>query len=149
MRESVFSARVYYEDTDASGVVYHANYLRWFERARTEWLRALGLGQEALMRELGVAFTVAGMEIEFRRPARLDDVLEVRTTVPLRRRASIVFDQVLHRARDGEWLARAKVRVGCVGGATFQPMALPEALRQAIEAWSSADSAVVWHDRMT
>jgi acyl-CoA thioester hydrolase len=132
-----FAARVYYEDTDASGVVYHANYLRWFERARTEWLRALGLGQDTLMRELGIAFTVANLEIDFRAPARLDDEVEVRTRVPLLRRASIVFEQTLHRVGQAELLARAKVRVGCVDSAGFRPMALPDALQQAIAGWSA------------
>jgi len=134
----VFPARVYYEDTDASGVVYHANYLRWFERARTEWLRALGLGQEQLMRQLAVAFTVANIEIDFRAPARLDDALEVHTAVPLMRRASIVFEQTLYRAGESQLLARAKVRVGCVSSTDFRPMPLPEALEQAIEKWRQA-----------
>ncbi|MGH8444757.1 MAG: tol-pal system-associated acyl-CoA thioesterase [Solimonas sp.] len=135
MSRFVLPVRVYYEDTDVSGVVYHANYLRFFERARTEWLRALGLGQDALMRELGVAFTVANLEIDFRLPARLDDVLEIHTEVPLIRRASIVFEQTLFRAGRPELLARAQVRVGCVGSADFRPVALPAPLEQAIERW--------------
>ncbi|WP_028081503.1 tol-pal system-associated acyl-CoA thioesterase [Solimonas soli] len=134
----VFPARVYYEDTDVSGVVYHANYLRFFERARTEWLRALGLGQDALMRDLGIAFTVANMEIDFRMPARLDDALEIHTAVPLIRRASIVFEQTLYRAGERQLLARAKVRVGCVGSTDFRPVPLPEALERAIDDWREA-----------
>ena len=140
MTTFVFAARVYYEDTDASGVVYHANYLRWFERARTEWLRALGLGQDLLMRDLGVAFTVANVEIDFRLPARLDDALQIRTTVPLIRRASMVFEQTLHRDGDDALLARAKVRVGCVDAREFRPVQLPDALHAAIENWSARAS---------
>src|SRR5712671_6028082 len=73
--------RVYYEDTDASGVVYHASYLRYFERARTEWLRSLGLSQQALRGSRGIVFTVANIEIDFLRAARLDDDLEVRVVI--------------------------------------------------------------------
>jgi acyl-CoA thioester hydrolase len=136
-----FPVRVYYEDTDASGVTYHANYLRWLERGRTEWLRALGLQQEGLRESLGAVFTVAGMEIEFRRPARLDDLLDVRTTVAALRRASIVFEQTLVRAADGEVLTRARVKVGCVGVGDFRPVPLPDALHQAIAAWDARDIA--------
>lgn len=125
--EAEFSwpVRVYYEDTDVSGVVYHANYLRWFERARTEWLRARGLGQEALRVEHGIAFTVAGLEIAYLRPARLDDELEVVTVIEQAKRASLVFAQTL-RAPDGAPLAQARVRVGCVDAANFRPCALPD-----------------------
>lgn len=128
-----FPIRVYYEDTDASGVTYHANYLRWFERGRTEWLRALGVSQEGLRDQTQAVFTVASMEIEFRRPARLDDALEVVTVVAALRRASLLFEQTLVRPADGEMLARAKVKVGCVGYGDFRPIALPDALAAAIE----------------
>lgn len=117
--------RVYWEDTDASGVVYHANYLRWFERARTEWLRARGFDQETLRVRDGVAFTVADLSIRYRRPARLDDALEVRLEVPELRRASLGFRQGLYRLADGELLAEASVRVGCVDAASFRPRPLP------------------------
>lgn len=131
----VFPIRVYYEDTDASGVAYHANYLRWFERARTEWLRAMDLGQERLRGELGVAFTVANLQIDFRRPARLDDLLEVATQAPQVRAASMVFEQVLRPAGGGEILARTSVRVGCVGMEDFRPVPLPAVLRDAFARW--------------
>ncbi len=131
-----FPVRVYYEDTDASGVAYHANYLRWFERARTEWLRALGLQQETLRDQTQVVFTVASVEIDYRRPARLDDGLEVRTRVPVIGRASLRFEQELVRPESGELLSRARVKVGCVGSADFRPIALPAALQRAILAWA-------------
>lgn len=118
--------RVYYEDTDASGVVYHAQYLKYFERARTEWLRAMGFSQHGMRGRLDVVFTVANLEIDYLRPARLDDDLEVTVVVADMRRASLHFQQVL--ARRGERdapLARARVRVGAVDVQTFRPCALP------------------------
>ena len=120
--------RVYYEDTDASGVVYHASYLRFFERARTEWLRAQGFGQDALLREFALAFTVASLQIDFRRPARLDDELRVGTQVREPRRASLVFEQTLHRLADEALIARCSVRVACVAAADFRPLPLPAEL---------------------
>jgi acyl-CoA thioester hydrolase len=118
--------RVYYEDTDVSGVVYHANYLKWFERARTEWLRARGLQQENLLREFGIAFTVANIELDYLRPARLDDALEILTVVSEIRRASLGFAQTLLRGT--ELLARARVRVACVDARRFRPRAMPAGL---------------------
>ena len=129
MEASLLQLRVYYEDTDVSGVVYHANYLRYFERGRTEWLRGLGYSQESLRLEQGAAFTVANMEIDFLAPARLDDLLEVRTIVMQRRRASLVFEQALGLAdHPARILARATVRVGCVDIVNFRPRGLPESL---------------------
>lgn len=131
MSQSLFSwpSRVYYEDTDASGVVYHARYLQFFERARSEWLRAQGLSHENLRAEHAVVFTVANIEIDFLKPARLDDLLRVTVDIEQRRRASLEFSQTL--SRDGEpaqLLARAWVRVACVDADQFRPRALPDAL---------------------
>jgi acyl-CoA thioester hydrolase len=120
--------RVYWEDTDASGVVYHANYLRWFERARTEWLRAKGHDQESLRASQGIAFTVADLSVRYRRPARLDDALDVVVELAESRKASLTFRQVLRRSDGGEILAEAEVRVGCVDAATFRPRPIPMAL---------------------
>ena len=121
--------RIYYEDTDLSGVVYHANYLRYFERARTEWVRALGLAQDRLMQSEGLAFTVADLQIRYLRPARLDDDLEVTVTVVQQRRASLLFDQQLRRERaPNEILATAQVRVACVDVRSFRPRPLPAQL---------------------
>lgn len=123
----VWPLRVYWEDTDASGVVYHANYLRWFERARTEWLRAQGVSQQRLRVELGLAFTLASLEIQYRLPARLDDELEATVVLVDRKRASLVFAQTLRRAGAADQvLAEARARVGCVNAATFRPCALPD-----------------------
>jgi acyl-CoA thioester hydrolase len=120
-----WTVRVYYEDTDASGVVYHAAYLRFFERARTEWLRALGQGQEQLRQSAGLAFTVANMEIDFLKPARLDDELQVGVAIDQVRGASVLFQQTLLRRADDTLVARAKVRVACVDAASFRPRPLP------------------------
>jgi acyl-CoA thioester hydrolase len=124
--------RVYYEDTDAGGVVYHANYLRFFERARTEWLRAQGWGQERLRRESGLGFVVASMSIEFRRAARLDDELLATVQVATRRRASLSFVQTLVAAADpAQVFVSATVEVACVELATLRPRRLPETLAAA------------------
>ena len=130
---SSLSVRVYYEDTDASGVVYHAGYLRFFERARTEWLRQLGFSQHSLAAELGVAFTLTHVEVEFRRPARLDDLLEISADVREVRRASFAFAQSAHRTATGELLANAQTRVACVQVASFKPCGIPDALRQRMQ----------------
>jgi acyl-CoA thioester hydrolase len=125
-----FHLRAYYEDTDASGVVYHASYLRWFERARTEWLRGQGGGHEAWMRELGVAFTVSALEVRYLKPVRLDAELEVQTRVVERKRARLVFEQRLLGAQAPQLLhATARVTVACVDLLRFRPCALPERLR--------------------
>lgn len=118
--------RVYWEDTDAGGVVYHARYVAFLERARTEWMRALGYGQESLRTAHGLVFAVRAMEVDFRAPARLDDVLQV--TVALRecRRASLVVDQAVER--DGLRLLDARVRLAALDAAGFRPRAIPDAL---------------------
>jgi acyl-CoA thioester hydrolase len=124
--------RVYYEDTDAGGVVYYANYLRYFERARTEWLRLLGVGQAELMLDAGLAFAVRSLTTEFLRPAKLDDALEVRSSIEELGRAQVVFDQRVWRGE--ETLVTAKVRVACLdlkrGKATAIPAELHEQLKR-------------------
>ncbi|MBK1614159.1 tol-pal system-associated acyl-CoA thioesterase [Rubrivivax gelatinosus] len=122
--------RVYWEDTDAGGVVYYANYLKFFERARTEWLRALGIGQEANRAATGTVFVVADATVSYRRPARLDDEIEV--TVELRElcRASLVVAQQAWRG--DELLAEGQIRVGCVAAETFRPARIPLSIFDAI-----------------
>tara|TARA_R110000787_G_scaffold107489_22_gene215499 strand:+ start:1201 stop:1602 length:402 start_codon:yes stop_codon:yes gene_type:complete len=118
--------RVYWEDTDASGVVYHANYLRWFERARTEWLRAKGFNQDALCAELGIAFTVASLDVRYLLPARMDDALLIEVSVEGRKRASLNFVQRALRSEGEQLLAQARVRVACVDASSFRPLPLPD-----------------------
>jgi len=119
--------RVYWEDTDAGGVVYHASYLRFLERARTEWLRALGIDQMAFKEATGLAFLVHRMELDFLRPALLDDELRVSVDVKERRAASILFGQTITRA-DGTCLIRAVVRVACVDMHRLCPAPIPASL---------------------
>ncbi|UNK41806.1 tol-pal system-associated acyl-CoA thioesterase [Luteimonas sp. S4-F44] len=118
--------RVYWEDTDAGGVVYHAQYVAFMERARSEWLRAHGHGQTSLQEAHGTLFAVRAMRIDFRSPARLDDALEVEVVLRECRRASAVFVQRIRR--NGVLLVDAEVRVAALGTADFRPRALPDAL---------------------
>jgi len=117
--------RVYYEDTDAGGIVYYANYLKFFERARTEWLRALGIVQQDLLDTEGVAFVVRRATVEYIAAARLDDELELRLSVEKLGRASIQFGQEAWRG--DTLLSRADVKVGCVDAASMRPRSLPDA----------------------
>lgn len=123
--------RVYYEDTDASGVVYHANYFRYCERARTEWLRACGLGNRALAEQFGVAFTLVDTQMRFRAPARLDDVVQVSAEVIERKRARLVFAQDISCA--GRPLIKAKFTIACVTMRDFKPCRLPVELIKELE----------------
>jgi acyl-CoA thioester hydrolase len=119
-----FPIRVYWEDTDAGGVVYHASYLRFLERARTEWLRARGVEQQAIKDQHDLVMVVREMRIDFLRPARLDDQLAATSLLAERRRASFLVTQELFRGQ--ECLLRAEVRVACVTASRFRPCALPE-----------------------
>lgn len=119
-----WSVRVYWEDTDAGGVVYHASYLRFMERARTEWLRGMGISQSSVKEATGLAFLVREMQIDFLRAALLDDELSVSVEVKERRAASILFAQTIRRA-DGVELIRAKVRVACVDVNRMRPVQIP------------------------
>lgn len=120
--------RVYYEDTDAGGVVYYANYLGYLERARTEWLRAAGFGQSELAAERGLLFAVRSVSIEYRAPARLDDQLDVYARVARIGGASIDFDQRVECA--GAEVCRARVCVACIDAETFRPRVLPADLKE-------------------
>ncbi len=124
-----WKVRVYYEDTDLGGVVYHANYLRFLERARTEWLRALGFEQDMLRDQLRIQFVVVEAKLEFRRPAKFNDELLVGVKLRERGRASIVFDQVI-RAATGHHaeICKAEIRVACIDSTSFKPKPLPPEL---------------------
>ena len=127
-----FPVRVYYEDTDAGGVVYYANYLKYMERARTEWLAALGFPPAALERAHGVAFVVHRVEIDYLDPARLNDALDV-TVEPVERGASrIIATQEVRRGPVA--LTKARVALACVDSARFKPVRMPKPLIQALEA---------------
>ena len=128
MKAFTLPVRVYYEDTDAGGVVYHTGYIRYFERARTEWLRALGYSQQKLAQEVGVLFTVVELSVSYMKPARLDDELQVLARVDATGGASLEFGQEVRDAA-GAVLAQARVRVACVDAATFRPRPLPDFVR--------------------
>lgn len=129
-----WTVRVYYEDTDVSGVVYHANYLRFFERARTEWLRSLGFDQERLMQEQKIAFTVASLEVDFRIPARLDDELAVSVAVIRCGRASMQLKQEMRSmTADKALISTLSCRVGSVDAVSFRPTAMPELITKEIK----------------
>jgi acyl-CoA thioester hydrolase len=122
---------VYWEDTDAGGVVYHAQYLAFLERARTEWLRARGYGQELLRVEHGLVFAVRAMRIDFRAPARLDDALDVSVALRQRRGASLLIGQDIRCG--GRLLVDAEVKVAALDAASFRPRGLPAKLYQELE----------------
>ncbi len=126
----IWPIRVYWEDTDAGGVVYHASYLRFLERARSEWLRALGFAQDALRERENVVFVVRAMRLEFLRPARLDDELIVTVALVERRRASLLMRQSIRRGDTA--LLDAEVKVACVSATDFRLRAVPEALVAAL-----------------
>jgi acyl-CoA thioester hydrolase len=128
--EFLWPVRVYYEDTDIGGVVYHANFLKFMERARTEWLRDLGYQQDDLQ-QAGIVFAVHSASLEFLRPGRFNESLEV-SVVPVRcGPASLTFAQEVRRASDAEVLCRAQVKIACVDFA-FRPRPIPTELRMEI-----------------
>ena len=131
---SVFSwaARVYWEDTDGGGIVYYANYLRFLERARTEWLRSLGHSQQQLAQTPGILFAVAGLSVEYRRPARLDDELTITCEPRAERATAMRFVQRVYRATGGDLLVEADVRVVCLDARTLRPKRLPDFLTDAL-----------------
>ncbi|MBT8429484.1 MAG: tol-pal system-associated acyl-CoA thioesterase [Gammaproteobacteria bacterium] len=131
---SVFEwpVRVYYEDTDTGGVVYYANYLKYLERARTEWLRHLGFGQDALMRDSGILFAVRRVEIDYLLPARLDDELVVELEIGSAGKASLTFVQRIVRVPDTV-LSRATVKVACLDSDRFRPTAIPANIREKLK----------------
>jgi acyl-CoA thioester hydrolase len=126
--------RVYYEDTDAGGVVYYANYLKFFERCRSEWVRGMGYDQSQLTREYGIVFVVRGVEAEYLKPARLDDLLDVSLEVEKLGRSLVVFRQRV--CRGDEVLVTGAVKVVCVNILAMKAAAIPGRLRQQLESFS-------------
>lgn len=122
--------RVYWEDTDAGGVVFYANYLKFMERCRTEWLRHLGIEQHTLHAESGVVFVVLDVAVRYKKSARLDDLLMVDVQLIEQRSASILVRQTV--CKDGLLLAESSVRIGCVEHASWKPHRIPEHVAQAL-----------------
>lgn len=140
-----WSIRVYYEDTDAGGVVFYANYLKFFERARTEWLRSLGIDQLRLARDTGMIFIVRATAVDYLSPARLDDLIVVKSRIERLGGASVDFMQEAWRYpagekagednddASGELLARGSIKIGCVAADTLRPGKIPAHVRIAMQ----------------
>lgn len=135
-----FPVRVYFEDTDAGGVVYYANYLKYLERCRTEWLRSVGFDQSELLRDPGIAFVVRSVNIEYLKPARLDDELQVELEVEKIGRAQIHFRQCIRRVAPDDKRTKADelivgtIQIVCVNSALMKITSLPPLLRSKLEA---------------
>jgi acyl-CoA thioester hydrolase len=129
-----FPLRVYWEDTDAGGVVFYANYLKFFERARTEWLRSLGFEQERLRAQSGAIFIVTETRVRYLRPARLDDLIAVTVHVEHAGRAQMTIAQQAWRpSPEGDaLLAEGTIRIGCVDAGTFKPQRIPTAIAESL-----------------
>ncbi len=123
MGEFDWPVRVYYEDTDSGGVVYHSQYLNFMERARTEWLRALGFEQDLLRNEHMLLFAVHSMQISYRRPARFNDALLIKSRLLKASGASMQFEQNIYRGE--ELLCEASVRIACLDAESFRPKSIP------------------------
>lgn len=130
-----WKVRVYYEDTDTGGVVFYANYLRFFERARTEWLRAAGIGQQNLSETHRAMFVVKHTEVDYHAPAKLDDELKLSVVVERLGRASVQFVQEAWRIQGAQTalLATGRIRVGCVDTVTFKPRPIPDEVLASIK----------------
>lgn len=127
------SVRIYYEDTDAQGVVYYANYLKFMERCRTDWLRQIGCDISVVNRKYGIVFAVRSTHVEYFRPARLSDLLTVTVDIQELRRASIRLEQYVYR--DTDLLCHGTIRLACLDAIKFDPVALPEPLSSEIKTW--------------
>ncbi len=127
MKPYVWQVRVYYEDTDAGGVVYYANYLKFMERARTEWLRSFSIEQNNLVQEYNILFVVRSLNIQYKKPAKFNDALQVTVDLVAIRPASISFRQVISTADEPEnILATADVNIACLQADSFTPQAIPK-----------------------
>jgi acyl-CoA thioester hydrolase len=130
MKKFIWPVRVYYEDTDAGGVVYYANYLKFFERARTEMLRAMGHEQDQLMKE-GIIFVVRSLQVDYLTPARFNELLQVSADLSLVKKASFDFEQQI--TRGDEVLCKATIRIACLDARTMRPKAIPEKLQEQLK----------------
>lgn len=129
-KEHTWQIRVYWEDTDAGGVVYYANYLKYLERARTECLRAAGLDQSKLKRDENLVFAVVSAELKYHKPARLDDHLTVRTLITAVTRASVEFSQNVYGAPNDELVFAGSIRAACLYADSFKPRAIPDTIKK-------------------
>jgi acyl-CoA thioester hydrolase len=131
--EFLLPVRVYYEDTDAGGVVYYANYLKFFERARTEWLRSFGFEQDELISQHDVIFAVRSVKIDYLLPARFNQELVIRSRIVEQKRASLHFDQRAYRKEDDKLLCQGLFRIACLEFSTLKPRAIPQMIMTELE----------------
>ena len=124
----IWPVRVYYEDTDAGGLVYHANYLKYMERARTEWLRSIGYEQDRLLEQDGIVFAVHSLQVGYHRPARFNDALEVSAALANKGRASLIFRQEIRRTADSRLLCDGEIRIACMDLKQMRSTPIPKAL---------------------
>lgn len=139
MQSFVWPIRIYYEDTDAGGLVYHANYLKFMERARSEWLRSLGYEQDALIKQHGIQFAVRSVALDYYKPALFNDLLHAGASIRQLRHASITFEQLIIRPLGSgasgteEVLTRGVVKVASLDATSFKPKPIPQTIRQDLE----------------
>lgn len=131
IKKFIWPIRVYYEDTDAGGVVFYANYLKFFERARTEMLRAVGFEQDELIATEGVIFVVRSVQIDYLSPARFNELLQASAEVILAKKASLIFEQLITRGDDV--LCKSVTRIACLDSQTLRPKAIPENLLELLK----------------
>ncbi len=131
IKKFIWPVRIYYEDTDAGGVVFYANYLKFFERARTEMLRAMGYEQDALMINPGIVFAVRSVQIEYLKSARFNELIEVSAEVIYAKRASLTFEQLITRGDDV--LCTSITRIACLDASTMRPKEIPKILQELLK----------------
>ena len=126
-KEFTLQVRVYYEDTGAGGVVYHSNYLNFMERARTEWLRNIGFEQHTFIEKDEILFAVRKVSIDFHKPALFNELLNIKTHIADRRKASLVFKQVIFNQSE-EIICKAEIKIACLNSTTMKPEPIPETI---------------------
>ena len=131
IKKFIWPIRVYYEDTDAGGVVFYANYLKFFERARTEMLRAMGFEQDELIVNEGIIFVVRSVQVDYLHPARFNEQIQVSAEVTIAKKASLTFEQLITRGDDV--LCKGIIRIACLDAKTMHPKAIPENLLELLK----------------
>lgn len=132
MMNFIWPVRVYYEDTDSGGVVYYANYLKFMERARTEYLRNLGFEQDDLIKNKNVIFAVHSLNVDYHKPARFNELLEISARIIEFKKASMLFEQSIIRQSDQSLLCSGTVRIASLKADSFKPCAIPEIIRERV-----------------
>jgi acyl-CoA thioester hydrolase len=131
IQKFIWPIRIYYEDTDAGGIVFYANYLKFFERARTEMLRAMGYEQDRLMINPGIVFAVRSVQIDYLKSAKFNEQIEVSAEVILTKRASLTFEQLI--TRDDDILCTSITRIACLDANTLRPKEIPKILQELLK----------------